>query len=52
VIEVAPVDLSTIEVEKKGKEAKEGEEGEIMTPEAQTKEEKPLEKIRVKEDKK
>ena len=28
----APVDLSTIEVEKKGKEAKEGEEGEAGAP--------------------
>ncbi len=37
VVEVAPVDLSAIEVEKKGKEAKEGEvgeEGAAATPEA------------------
>jgi len=32
VIETAPVDLSTIEVEKKGKEIKEGAEGEAATP--------------------
>ncbi len=33
VVETAPVDLSTIEVEKKGKEAKEGEEGAPATEE-------------------
>lgn len=38
VIETAPIDLSTIEVEKKGKEAKEGAEGEA--PAAEAKEEK------------
>ena len=32
VIEVAPVDLSAIEVEKKGKEAKEGESEESAEP--------------------
>jgi len=39
VIETAPVDLSSIEVEKKGKDAKEGEEGEA-TSVAEVKEEK------------
>ena len=36
VVEAAPVDLSTIEVEKKGKEAKEGAEGEAAPTEEKT----------------
>lgn len=36
--EVAPVDLSAIEVEKKGKEAKEGEAGEEIAPEVKVEE--------------
>lgn len=44
VVEVAPVDLSTIEVVKKGKEAKEGEEAVETTEAAPKKEEKKEEK--------
>jgi len=40
VVEAAPVDLSTIEVEKKGKEAKEGAEGEVAAPVAEAKDAK------------
>jgi large subunit ribosomal protein L25 len=40
VVEVAPADLSTIEVEKKGKEAKEGAEGEAAAPAEAAKEDK------------
>jgi large subunit ribosomal protein L25 len=40
VVEAAPVDLSTIEVEKKGKEAKEGAEGAETAEAPEKKEEK------------
>jgi hypothetical protein len=34
--ETAPIDLSAIEVEKKGKQEEEGDEGEATTPEEKT----------------